>query len=54
MKNKSNALASVAIFSIVSYIIVDYFNTKFDRIARHAAGESTYEKCHKKVAVLKK
>ncbi len=46
--NKLNAVLSLAVLSTVSYFIIDFFNTKYDRIARYAAGESLYEKTHHK------
>ena len=45
MKNK-NSILSLGVLSIVTYILIDYFNTKYDRLARYAAGESLYEKTH--------
>jgi hypothetical protein len=49
MKNdKANTILTIAVLSTVSYFIIDFFNTKYDRIARYAAGESLYEKTHRK------
>lgn len=36
------------VLATVSYFVIDFFKTKSDRIARYAAGESLYEKTHKK------
>jgi hypothetical protein len=46
--NKTNTLLSLVIVSSVAYFIIDFFNTKYDRIARYAAGESLFEKTHTK------
>lgn len=47
MKNtKSNIIASAIVLSALGYFAYDLLRTRIDTLARHAAGESDYEKYH--------
>lgn len=38
----------LAALAIISYIVLDFWRTRYDALVRYAAGESLFEKTHTK------